>query len=74
MTMDTNSLALWKICEKVTLFQAVLLGIGYDPEDMGSYSFDRRKHEAPLYDAAMAALKSALLTGSIQAKRDSQPQ
>lgn len=61
-----DALILWKICERVTLFQAVMLSLGYDPQDM-SHSFVRNSRNKPKeYEALLTALKSALQNNAIQ--------
>lgn len=62
--MDT--LIIWKACEEVTLFQAAMLSLGYDPQDISSQSLSRKKSQPQAYEATMAALKSAILSGKIQ--------
>lgn len=61
-----DALLLWKLCERVTLFQAVMLGLGYDPQDMAHYSMQSSRSKPKEYEAMLAALKSALQTKRIQ--------
>lgn len=60
-----DALLLWKLCERVTLFQAVMLGLGYDPQDMTHYRMQSSRSKPKEYEALLAALKSALQTHSI---------
>jgi len=60
-----DALDLWKICDRVTLFQVVMLCLNCDPQDMTEYSA-RRRGLPREYDATLAALKSGLLTKAIQ--------
>jgi len=61
-----DALLLWKLCERVTLFQAVMLGLGYDPQDMAHYKMQSSRSKPKEYEALLAALKSGLHTKCIQ--------
>lgn len=61
-----DALLLWKLCERVTLFQAVMLGLGYDPQDMSHCDVQHSRNKPKGYEALLTALKSALQVNSIQ--------
>lgn len=66
-----ESLDDWRLCEEVTVVQAILLVIGRDPAVFQDYveGFDLSKRKRPIrYDAVKAAITHAILSEQLPAK------
>jgi len=59
----------WRLCDELSVVQAALLIVGSDPSHEQSYVEEWEPHKRPLgYEAAKAAISSALRRGAIDGK------
>ncbi len=63
----------WRLCDHVSLFQAIMLILGFDPSDQLSWDMEGRKNiTLPRgYAALKTAISNAVLSGQIEAKSQS---
>jgi len=65
-----ESLDYWRLCDELTVVQAALLVVGEDPSSTQSYVEEWDPEKRPEgYEAAKAAISSALLGGIISIKK-----
>lgn len=65
---DDGSMEYWKLCERLTVFQATLLIIGLDPENSQSREVEHKSDSPRGYGAAKTALINAAREGGLEAK------
>jgi len=59
----------WRVCDEVTVFQAIMLCLGIDPKNQSSYDIENALNAPPIppeYGAYKTALSAALRKGDIQ--------
>ncbi len=58
----------WRLCDHLTIFQSIMLILGYDPESQYSWNVEsNNNHSAPQgYGALKTALSNALITKKIE--------
>lgn len=63
-----QELNVWKICDKLSVVQSVLLILGLNPSDYETIVGDKPNQQHPAgYDAIFQALKEAITTGTLNA-------
>jgi hypothetical protein len=61
-----EALDYWKLCERITIFQAILLIIGIDPESEGSRQMEQSANKPEGYGAVKTALLVAAKQGILE--------
>lgn len=62
---------LWRLCEELSIFQAIMLILGYDPSDQTSWLLEKNKRISPPegYSALKTALSNAVESEKIEARK-----
>jgi poly(3-hydroxyalkanoate) synthetase len=63
---EASALDLWRLCDELTLRQAIILYFGYDPRDNNIYdSLEVHGLSEPLEQAIFSGIKSGAITGTV---------